>query len=177
MSKEPTEPRTFRLDVDIIKGLEQEARKQGATVNGLVCRVLRNYVRIYSKVEQMGTVSFMRDDLVELLKMLDEEEVAELGRKIGALTPKEVMLLLFGEHSLNTFRQFLMMFLYKYANWVSVQEVENEDFLEIRAGHTMGSKWSIFLKNYIESAMNSFDTKPEFRYVSNATLVFRVKKS
>ncbi|MEN3051709.1 MAG: hypothetical protein ABC596_07875 [Candidatus Methanosuratincola petrocarbonis] len=47
-------PRTFRLDADVMRGLEEEAKKQGATVNGLTCRILRKYVRIGAKVEQMG---------------------------------------------------------------------------------------------------------------------------
>lgn len=44
-------PRTFRLDADVMRGLEEEAKKQGATVNGLTCRILRKYVRIGAKVE------------------------------------------------------------------------------------------------------------------------------
>jgi hypothetical protein len=177
VQKEPhSETRTFRLDADIMKGLEQEAKKQGATVNGLVCRILRNYIRIDSKVNQIGAITFFRNDFIELLNALDEEKISELGTRLGTSTPKEVMLLLFGELSIDAFRQFLVLFFSGYLSWASLYEIEDEDYLEMRAGHNMGSKWSLFVKNYIESALVSiFNIKPEFKYVSNSTLVFRMR--
>jgi len=64
-----SETRTFRLDNEIIKYLEQEAKKQGATLNGLVCRILRNYVRIESKIKQIGIISLFKDDFINILNL------------------------------------------------------------------------------------------------------------
>ncbi|MBC7120662.1 MAG: hypothetical protein H5T33_03665 [Candidatus Methanosuratus sp.] len=171
-------PRTFRLDADVMRGLEEEARKQGATVNGLACRILRKYVRIGAKVEQMGVVTMPRSDLAAIINALDEETIAKIGSKMGSTTSKEIMLLLFGELSLNAFKQFFLTFICGYSNWTTCYEVEDEEYLEIRASHNMGEKWSKFVKNYIEAALEStIGIKPEFKYVSNLSLVFRIKKS
>lgn len=170
-------PRTFRLDADVMRGLEEEAKKQGATVNGLTCRILRKYVRIGAKVEQMGVVTLPRNDLIEIINALDEESVAKIGRKMGSATSKEIMLLLFGELSVSAFKQFFLMFLCGYSNWTTCYEVEDEDYLEIRASHNMGEKWSLFVKNYVEASLEfTLGMKPEFKYVSNLSLVFRIKK-
>ncbi|MEJ5293593.1 MAG: hypothetical protein WHS82_08370 [Candidatus Methanosuratincola sp.] len=178
MSEEgQTSPRTFRIDADVIRGLEEEAKKQGATVNGLTCRILRKYVRIGVKVEQMGLVTLPRNDLIEIINALDEESVAKIGYKMGSSTSKEVMLLLFGELSVDAFKQFFLMFLCGYMNWTTCYEVEGEDYLEIRASHNMGEKWSQFVKNYVEASLEStLGIRPEFKYVSNLSLVFRLKK-
>ncbi|MDI9643719.1 MAG: hypothetical protein QFX35_00685 [Candidatus Verstraetearchaeota archaeon] len=178
MSEETTSaPRTFRLDADVMRGLEEEAKKQGATVNGLTCRILRRYVRVGAKVEQMGIVSLPKSDLVELINALDEETIVKIGSKMGGTTAKEIMLLLFGELSVSSFKQYFLTFLCGYANWTTCYEVENEEHIEIRAAHNMGEKWSIFVRSYIESALEStLGIKPEFKYVSNLSLVFRIKK-
>lgn len=171
-------PRTFRLDTDVMRGLEEEAKKQGATVNGLTCRILRKYVRIGAKVEQMGVVALPRSDFIEIINALDEESVAKIGYKLGSVTSKEIMLLLFGELSVSAFKQFFIMFLCGYSNWTTCYEVEDEDYLELRASHNMGEKWSKFVKNYVEASLEStLGIKPEFKYVSNFSLVFRLKKS
>ncbi|MGC8936639.1 MAG: hypothetical protein ACP5KV_04660 [Candidatus Methanomethylicaceae archaeon] len=173
-----SETRTFRLDFDVLKELEQEARKQGATVNGLVCRILRNYVRVESRANQIGIISFFRNDFIELLSMLDEGKISELGAKLGTSTTKEAILLLFGGLSINTFREFLILFLCGYLKWTSLYEIENKDYLEIRVRHDMGIKWSLFIKNYIESALiSALQIKPEFKCVSNSTLIFRINKT
>ncbi|MCQ5337668.1 MAG: hypothetical protein NO475_05715 [Candidatus Methanomethylicia archaeon] len=173
-----SETRTFRLDNEIIKYLEQEAKKQGATLNGLVCRILRNYVRIESKIKQIGIISLFRDDFINILNLIDENKISELGIKIGNSIPKDIILLLFGEISMNSLRQFLSLVLHGYLNWINVNEIENEDYIEIRAWHNMGNKWSIFIKNFIESLfISTINIKPRFKYISDSSIIFTINKN
>jgi len=72
-------PRTFRINADVMKGLEVEAKKQGATINGLTCRILRKYVNVGTKLEQFQILSFPKKDLLDLLNSVDDKAITKLS--------------------------------------------------------------------------------------------------
>jgi len=168
--------RTFRLDVDVIKGLEEEAKRQGATVNGLAYRVLKNYVKIRAKLEPFGIVCMAKSDIIEIINSLDEDTVAKLASKIGGLIAKEIIIQLYGDLSLENFRQFLEAVICSFGDWASYTEEVKEGVLEIRLGHNMGQKWSVFMRNYIDSALMAITgKKTEFKYVSHYSVILNLK--
>ncbi|MBM5804560.1 MAG: hypothetical protein FJZ49_00575 [Candidatus Verstraetearchaeota archaeon] len=168
--------RTFRLDADVIKGLEEEAKRQGATVNGLACRVLKNYVKIRAKLEPFGIVCLAKSDIVELINSLDADALAKTASKIGGLIAKEIIIQLYGELSPENFKQFLETVICSFGDWAAYSEDVKEGYYEIRLGHNMGQKWSIFLRNYVDAALMVITgKKTEFKYVSNYSVIFNLK--
>ncbi|MEM1856099.1 MAG: hypothetical protein QXG70_03930 [Candidatus Methanomethylicaceae archaeon] len=79
--KEESLVKTFRLDYSIISGLEQEAKKQGATLSGLVCRILRKYVTIEARINEFGIISFLKEDFIKIIEEIPDEKIAEIGKK------------------------------------------------------------------------------------------------
>ncbi|MDH5806796.1 MAG: hypothetical protein QXW62_05385 [Candidatus Methanomethylicaceae archaeon] len=176
--KEESLVKTFRLDYSIISGLEQEAKKQGATLSGLVCRILRKYVTIEARINEFGIISFLKEDFIKIIEEIPDEKIAEIGKKIGKSVSRDILLTLFGEISLNTFRQFLTMFICGYANWINLYEIESEDKIEFRITHNLGKKWNIFIKNYIDTLLETIiNLKPEKIISTDQSLVFYIKKS
>ncbi|MDD1776335.1 MAG: hypothetical protein LUP94_03170 [Candidatus Methanomethylicus sp.] len=168
-------PRTFRIDADVMRGLEEEAKKQGATVNGLTCRILRKYIKIGTKLEQFGIIGLPKNDLIELINAVDENTLIRLASSMGSSIAKEIVLQLYGDLTVPTFKLFLSMFICGYANWASYFEDEQDGILEIRIGHSLGERWSAFLRNYIEAACVAITSQqPEFRYVSSYSIIFHI---
>jgi hypothetical protein len=168
--------RTFRLDADVIKGLEEEAKRQGATVNGLACRVLKNYVKIKAKLEPFGIACLAKGDIIEIINSLDEDVIAKVASKNGGVMAKEIIIQLYGELSPGSFKQFLEDVICSFGDWATYSEDVKEGLLEIRLGHNMGQKWSVFLRNYIDGALMMITgKKTEFKYVSNYSVIFNLK--
>ncbi len=168
-------PRTFRIDADVMRGLEEEAKKQGATVNGLTCRILRKYVNVGTKLEQFQILSLPKNDLLDLLNSIDEKAIAKLSASMGRNTAKEIMLQLYGDLSTKTLLQFLTIFLDGYFNWGSFYTEEDKGTYKIRISHSLGTKWSLFLKNYIEAAsLEAISKKPEFKHVSDYSVIMNL---
>ncbi len=169
-------PRTFRIGSDVIKGLEAEARKQGATVNGLTCRILRKYITVGSKMENFGIITMTRNDLTDIVDALDDKTLERLAAKMGAVTAKEVMLQLFGELSVPAFKMYLELVVCGYMNWATYSTNENakdRDSFEVRIGHNIGRKWSLFLLNFINAGLQEITgKKPVCKYISNYSLIF-----
>jgi len=169
-------PRTFRIDADVMRGLEEEAKRQGATVNGLTCRILRKYIKIGTKLEQFCIISLPKNDLVELISPIDEKTMVKLASSMGSSIAKEIVLQLYGDLTVPAFKLFLSMFVCGYANWASYYEEENAGILEIRLGHSLGERWSLFLKNYLDAASVAVTgQKPEFKYVSSYSIIFHIE--
>ena len=168
-------PRTFRIDADVMRGLEEEAKKQGATVNGLTCRILRKYVKIGTKLEQFNILCMPKKDLVGLIDSIDDSTIAKLSTCMGATTAKEIVLQLYGDLSVQTFKLFLSMFICSYANWGSYYEEEKDEEVEIRIAHSLGDKWSLYMKNYLEAAsVEVTGQKPDFKYVSGYSIILHI---
>jgi hypothetical protein len=168
--------RTFRLDAEVVKGLEEEANNQGATVNGIACKVLRRYVNVMRKMEPWGIVSLPKGDMLEIVNSMDDALITKVASKTGASLPKEIIIQLFGEPSTENFRQFLEKIICGFGGWASLSEEVRGEEIELRLGHTMGHKWSVFLRTYIDAAMRSISGKvADFKYVSDYSLVLSLK--
>jgi hypothetical protein len=168
-------PRTFRIDADVMRGLEDEAKKQGATVNGLTCRILRKYVHVGTKLEQFQILSLPKNDLLGLLNSIDDKAIAKLSATMGKNTAREITLQLYGDLTVKTYLQFLTIFLDGYSNWGSFYTEEGDGSFKIRISHSLGSKWSLFLKNYLEaSSLEITGKKPEFKHVSDYSVILNL---
>lgn len=169
---EASQPRTFRIDADVMRSLEQEAKKQGATVNGLTCRILRKYVSVGTKLEQFQILSFPKKDILDLLDSIDDKAIAKLAATMGRTTAKEIVLQLYGDLSAKTYLQFLTIYLGGYANWGSFYTEPFDGGFTIRVSHGIGKKWSLFLRNYLEaSAIEISAKKPVFKHVSEFSII------
>ncbi len=177
MTSEPSAPRTFRIDADVMRTLEEEAKKQGATVNGLTCRILRKYVKIGVRLEPFGMLYMPRTHIISLVNAIDDKPLAGIASDMGRRTAKEAILQLYGELSTQSFKQFIEIYLCGYSNWASYYEEDRGSIVEIRMGHSMGDKWSLFMKSYLESALDEMvGKKPNFKYVSSFSLILELRK-
>ena len=168
--------RTFRLDADVIKGLEEEASKQGASVNGIACRILKKYVRIRTRLEPFGVMCLTKGDMVEIISGIDDDKVSKVASRVGGSIAKEIIVQLYGEPTLRNFCQFLNKIICGYQGWASYSEERKDGHLEVRLGHTMGQKWSTFLRRYIEAALSSVShDEADFKYISAYSLIFDLK--
>lgn len=167
--------RTFRLESDVIRGLEGEASKQGATVNGIACKVLRRYVRIGVRLEQFGLMALTKEDIMAIVNSMDDDLIGKVASKIGSTLPNEVILQLFGEVNLENFKKYMETILCGYQGWASYSSEQKDGKLEIRLGHNLGVKWAKFLSNYLDAAQHCITgKKAEFRYVSNYSIIFTI---
>jgi len=177
MTSEPSSPRTFRIDADVMRTLEEEARKQGATVNGLTCRILRKYVKIGVRLEPFGMLYMPRTHMISLINAIEDNALVEIASDMGKRTAKEAILQLYGEFSMQSFKQYIKIYLCGYFNWASYYEEDRGSVIEVRMGHSMEDKWSLFMKNFLESALEEMiGKKPNFKYVSAFSLIFEMRK-
>lgn len=85
------------------------------------------------------------------------------------------MLQLFGDLTTQTYLQFLSIFLEGFSNWGSFYTEEDDGGITIRISHSLGSKWSLFLRGYLESSsLEVVSKKPEFKHVFDYSIIMKL---
>ncbi len=166
-------PRTFRFSSDLVDKLEEEARRQRRSVNGLVCKVLEKYLNVEVFLERFGYLIFPQSIFAKLLEKVDVELLEEIGREIGGETARELILQIWGELTPRNFCRYLEEVMCGCARWANCYIDRIDSGLKIRLGHGYGGKWSKLLRIMVEETARQIPgMKIKFDYVSEYSVVF-----
>src|SRR5213594_1375479 len=75
--------RSFRFETEVLRVLDEEAERMGISVNALVGIVLRRYIEFTRYLSKIDMIVINREVLTSLLEQLDEEELYNMGLKLG----------------------------------------------------------------------------------------------
>jgi antitoxin component of RelBE/YafQ-DinJ toxin-antitoxin module len=75
----PSTTRSFRVDNDLSKILDEEAERMGVSVNGLVNMILKRYAEFTRFLSKIDLVIINRELLNSLLDRYTEEDIYGLG--------------------------------------------------------------------------------------------------
>ena len=161
-----TVTRTFRIRKEWDNVLQEEAAKQGVSVNVLLNKLLRKY-SLYSRwSDRKNDASFPRQTLQEILKTVQVESLAEAGTKCGALDAVNIVNSMGLPLDYESFIYLVTEHLGgpHFARWFQCfyHTQGNKDIFHLQ--HDLGPEWSVFLEKYILSFLRSMtDTEATTR--------------
>jgi len=149
--------RTFRIRKDWDNVLQEEAARQGVSVNVLLNKLLRKY-SLYSRwTDRNNAVSFPQRTLREILKTVQVENLAEAGTKSGALDAINIANAMGLALNYESFIYLITEHLGgpHFARWFQCfhHTQGNKDIFHLQ--HDLGPEWSVFLEKYILSFLRS----------------------
>ena len=165
-TRKKTITRTFRIRNEWDNVLQEEAAKQGVSVNVLLNKLLRKY-SLYSRwSDRKNDASFPRQTLQELLKTVQVESLAEAGTKCGALDAINIVNSMGLPLDYESFIYLVTEHLGgpHFARWFQCfyHTQGNKDIFHLQ--HDLGPEWSVFLEKYILSFLRSItDTEATTR--------------
>jgi hypothetical protein len=160
--KKKTITRTFRLRQEWDSTLQEEATKQGVSVNVLLNKILRKF-SLYSRWnERNDDVCLSQQTLREILKTDQFEQLAEAGTKSGASDGINIVNAMGLSMNYNSFVYLITEYLggRDFARWFHCfHHVHgNKDVFHLQ--HDFGRGWSIYLEKYVLSLLHAL-TKAE----------------
>ena len=170
-TRKKTITRTFRIRNEWDNVLQEEAAKQGVSVNVLLNKLLRKY-SLYSRwSDRKNDASFPRQTLQELLKTVQVESLAEAGTKCGALDAVNIVNSMGLPLDYESFIYLVTEHLGgpHFARWFQCfyHTQGNKDIFHLQ--HDLGPEWSVFLEKYILSFLRSMtDTEATTRVYNYA---------
>jgi KaiC/GvpD/RAD55 family RecA-like ATPase len=140
--------RSFRLDEDIDKSLQKYALKEGISLNSLVNKALRRYVRWDVSASQFGGVTVAGPSLTRIMSYLSDDEVREYARWVAENSVRDFVTFFFGEFSLETLLKGLKL-LADYGGHFKYEESTTRNFRTVVLKHGRGAKWSIHYQEWV----------------------------
>jgi hypothetical protein len=99
---------SIRMEEEVFQLLQKEAERQGISVNSLINKTLKNYVKSEMYFEQLGFLLVSKDFLrMTFSGLQDKNRLEELGRELGLTVAKEYVSYFFPKVDSSTLVQFL----------------------------------------------------------------------
>lgn len=165
--------KTFRLPEQLVEELYRLSEEKEIPLTSLVTGILRKYVESDIFVEVVQPVRLSIASLNSLMNFMTPEQMERAGSEAGS----KVLPSLLSHHnispSLDSLLKYHVMPLGKYSGWFKAKYHENDK--KITLNHTMGIKWSCWLKGHMGATIRAvLKIEPRIE-VSENYVVFHLK--
>jgi hypothetical protein len=170
---------TFRLDVDLLDGLKEEAEQKRTSLNTLVSQVLRSHAEYHTFSSKGGMISMPKNLLIRLMERLSEQEVIALSEHIAKNDLKDTVLMMKSNYTADSVMDFI-------ESWTRVggypyrHHVENNSDGKSERKHTfvmqhdMGERWSLYFLELFRFAFQQTGVRLNFQHTAN-TITFEAE--
>ena len=142
--------RSVRLDKALNEELEKEADKQNDSVSNLVGRIVERYLNHYRWTERVKALTISPIIFENLIELLDEKSLIELGEKLGSSVPKQDFMMMGINIDEKSAKLLVMKILGEYDNWFTVSyHNSNKPYFFIR--NHLNGKWVTFIESFIRA--------------------------
>jgi hypothetical protein len=173
--KRKTIGRSFRVDEEWLKVLNDEAEKQGISVNALLNRILQKYAYIRYML-RYGAITLTRKGFSNILESCPEDKVRENGRNAGSTLTRDLLLTMGVTPSYSFVILLVKKILSEFAGWFECDHHIKRDKEILHLRHDLGIKWSIYLSGVASGTFNSLLNKEVAIELSDSSVTITIPK-
>ena len=163
---------SFRINPDILRKLNAEAKKTETSVNSLLNQICRQHVEWHSAAADAGICTIFKPMLKNLLDVVDDIHIRNIAKKIAKDEGQDFIMLLSREYDVDTALKLIETWLKVIKYPYSYEQNGSEHRFHIH--HDMGKKYSVYLSSLYENVLNEFEiTKPDFK-ITDSSITFVV---
>ena len=177
--KRKTVGRSFRIDEKWIKVLNDEAEKQGISVNALLNRILQQYAFLRYML-RYGAITLTHKGFSGILESCSEDKVRENARKAGSTIARDILLTMGAEANYTFLVSLYKQLLSEFAGWFECDHHVRQAKEIFHLRHELGNKWSIYLAEAASEMFKSILNKEvaiEFSDSSVTITIYRQNKN
>ena len=158
---EKTVTRSFRINESAFLALEEEAGKHNISLNTLVNQLFLSYANFDRYFQRLGMLKMSKVAYRKILNAAPDNEIVEAARETAQNSARVIILARYGTLSLTGVLNYLKN-LADYAYFFEYNEVPSpEGKRVITLIHSLGEKFSIFLKAYAKSLFELIAMDPK----------------
>ena len=170
-NKGKTAGRSFRIDQRWLSVLNEEAEKQGVSVNSLLNRLLQQYAYLRYML-RYGAITMTRQGFMEILECCPDEKIKEKGKSAGANILKDLLRTMGVPPTYGIILLIVKKLLSEFAGWFECDHHIKSDKEILHFRHDLGPKWSVYLAAITEGTFSSLlDTKVHIETTNNSVTI------
>jgi hypothetical protein len=165
--------RTFRLNPEYDKILNDEAEKHGLSVSALLNQIIRQYVLVSRFTERVPAITLSYTTFAPMLERIPDKDLVEVAEKTGSIIPEEAILQRGQKINFDTINWFIDVIYGKYGNWFDSSKSIINGEERIHLNHQLNHKWSQYLSGYLRSMYESIlDIEPKVETRENSVTMY-----
>ncbi len=146
--------RSFRFESDVLNVLDEEAGRMGISINALVGIILRRYVEFTRYLSKIDMVVINREILTSLIDMLSEEELYNIGIKLGQTVLADTIMFWKKETTEKGVMEYIEKMVCRYGRLGTYDERRMPGGqMAIVVRHRLGRNGSRFLEGYLHEGL------------------------
>jgi len=146
--------RSFRFETDVLNVLDEEAGRMGISVNALVGIILTRYADFTRYLSKIDMVVVNREILTSLLDQLDEDQLYEMGIKLGETVLPDTVISWKKELTERAVMEYIEKVICRYGHLGTYDEKQMPGRgMTIVVRHRLGRKGSRFLEGYLQGGL------------------------
>jgi len=149
--REETTVRTFRLNAEWDNILKEEAGNDSITVSQLLNQIVRRYIIAQRFFNHSQSVNVEYKIFSPILEMLNEEEISDFGKLVGATSVREGVTNRGLPLDFDSVDYLIEEVYDRYSGWFKCNTYKNGSEYVFNLRHMFGRKWSLFINNFMES--------------------------
>ncbi len=156
--------RSFRVDEEWLKVLNEEAEKEGISTNALLNKIMRDYAQVYRFSKSFGIVYLSYPTLSAFVDCCTKDRVIEIAEFSALTLVKDGMRTIGLPMNYDSVAYFIKNIFGGLVNWFRCDHHirSNEEIFHLR--HSLGNKWSMFIAEVTSTMFKSIvgkDVKTE----------------
>jgi len=171
--KKRTVGRSFRINEEWIKVLNEEAKKQGISVNSLLNRLLQQYAYLRYML-RYGAITVTRKGFSGILECCPEDKIRENGRNAGSTITRDILLTMGVAPDYNFVILLVKKILSEFAGWFECDHHIKRDKEILHLRHDLGIKWSIYVEAAASETFNSVLGKKVTTEISDSSVTITI---
>ena len=164
--------RTFRMNPEYDKILNEEAEKHGLTVSALLNQMIRQYILITRFSERVPAITLSYNTFAPILELVSDKDLVDVAEKTGSIVPEEAMLQRGEKLTFDSVNWFIDTVYGRYGNWFDPFTSRINGNERIHLMHQLNHKWSQYLGGYMRSMFTSIlDLQPKIETRENSVTI------
>lgn len=171
--------KTFRLKKEVIDILEDDAKRQGVSVNAMIQNSINRYVEWDRYCDSVQMAAFFPNMLDALLEHVSEEQIDRIAKRIVETSCfKDVNLLIFKRYDPDVFLKMVIL-MDRFGNNYRMQAGNGVDGeVSMSLYHNYGKKWSVFIGTILHKELLRLKVEHGYEISDNAiVLKFGIKEA
>ncbi|HJR85787.1 MAG TPA: hypothetical protein VJ772_10535 [Nitrososphaeraceae archaeon] len=161
--------RSFRVDTELSKVLDEESERMGVSVNALVNMILKRYSEFTRFLSKIDLVVVNRELLKSLFDSYPDDDIYGLGITAGEMIPRDTILFWKKTLSFETVLEYIEKIICRYGFLGTYDETNQSDNRIIVIRHRLGKKGSQFLHGYLKATLkNTLDLDSTFELTESS---------
>lgn len=172
LARQPTNRVTLRLQNDILEVLKREASKTDLTLNAFINKVLNKNIAFEENVNVTLNVVFPHDFFLSIVDKLNERDIQDLAEK-GPGVVKKLFNIIGMQYDVDHVIHNYFAVVGKYCKWFEFSyKVARDRYRLVFSADSSTQKWSLFLKYYIKTILESLKVSITSESMQEGIIVF-----